>query len=99
VAEVRASMAGIVSALAIALPAAEDADRFGDPALRDELTAALAELRRNAAALATHGSCCASSPTIAWAATSACPTSPPIRPASRSRARPRGCRRSRACAC
>jgi hypothetical protein len=49
-------MAGIVSALAIALPAAEDADRFGDPALHDELAQALAELRLNASALTSHGS-------------------------------------------
>ncbi len=56
VAEVRASMGGIVSALAIALPAAEDADRFADPALHGELAAALAGLRGNASALTTHGS-------------------------------------------
>jgi tetratricopeptide (TPR) repeat protein len=48
-------MAGIVTALEIALPAAQDQETFASPAKRDELQAALRELARNASALELHG--------------------------------------------
>lgn len=54
-ADVPARMAGIVSALEIALPYAQDQEAFSAPAARAEIARALAELRANAAALRAHG--------------------------------------------
>jgi len=50
-----ARMAGIVSALEIALPYAQDQDAFSSPATRAELSTALSDLARNASALELHG--------------------------------------------
>jgi hypothetical protein len=49
------SMAEIVEALEVALPASLSAERFADPAAQDGLTDALAALRDGAALLAEHG--------------------------------------------
>ncbi len=49
-----ARMSGIVSALEIALPYAQDEAAFASPAARSEISAALRELRRNASALELH---------------------------------------------
>ncbi len=50
-----ARMAGIVSALEIALPYAQDQDAFASAEAREELRGALGELARNASALELHG--------------------------------------------
>ncbi len=50
-----ARMVGIVSALEIALPYAQDQETFASPAAREELRGALRELSRNASALELHG--------------------------------------------
>lgn len=50
-----ARMAGIVSALEVALPHAQDQDDFAAASARTEIRAALRELRRNASALELHG--------------------------------------------
>jgi tetratricopeptide (TPR) repeat protein len=48
-------MAGIVSALVVALPYAQDQGSFASPAARSEIRAALGDLARNASALELHG--------------------------------------------
>ncbi len=50
-----ARMAGIVSALEIALPYAQEGDAFSSPEARSELRSALSELADNASALELHG--------------------------------------------
>jgi hypothetical protein len=54
-ASTRASMADIVEALEVALPASLSAERFADPAERAALEAALGALREGASTLANHG--------------------------------------------
>jgi hypothetical protein len=54
-ADVTARMSGIVSALEVALPYAEDQETFASPTTRGEIAAALEQLRENASAIREHG--------------------------------------------
>lgn len=53
--EVRSAMQRIAAPLQVALPLALSEERFSDPAHREELAAALAELAKGAAVLEEHG--------------------------------------------